>query len=92
MKTLLQFIIKKPGGGPSILRKTIDLPFPLHEGMIIGDDAIENGKKVMSVSFNIEQNPQDSYFYIALENENVQTAEEQQSSADVYKEYGWEEI
>lgn len=92
MKTILQFAITKPGGGISLVRKTMDLPFALHEGMTVGDYNWENGKKVTSVSFNIKEDPQDSYFYISLENENAQTAEEQQSLVDFFKESEWEEI
>ena len=75
-----------------MLRKTIDLPFALHKGMTVCDYGWEHGKKVTSVSLTIEEDPQDSYLYISLENDTAGNAEEQQSSANFYKEYGWEDI
>lgn len=75
-----------------MVRKTIDLPFALHEGMTVCDYGQEYGKKVTNVSFTIEEDPQDSYLSVVLDNDTAGNAEEQQSLVDDYKEYGWEEI
>ncbi len=90
MKTILEVVITKPGGGTATVRNAVDLPFAPYRGMEVECGAWKSSKPVKGTTLSLGPNSSEPCLYIYLGIDETKDAEEQRRLIERYKGHGWD--
>jgi len=90
MKTILEVVITKPGGGTATVQNAIDLPFAPYPGMQVECSAWKSSRRVEGVTLSLEQGSDKPCLHIHLGTDETEGAEEQRRLIESYKGHGWD--